>query len=137
MKLPHSRIFTLFPVAFLAILGCPKTIHNSGRQMINLTENDIGKKLTITKGEEFTLTLPNHVDGGYRFDKEQYDSSVLKLEKHLEQPPPAGSRPGASGTGIWQFIAQKNGKTSLKITSSRPWKKTEMITSFENMVIVK
>ena len=102
-----------------------------------LTENDFGKKLTISKGDEFTLTLPEKIDGGYRFDKEQYDSTVLRLEKYIEQPPAAGSRPGAPGTGIWQFLALKNGMTALKVTSSRPWKKTENITSFENTVVVK
>ena len=81
MKLARNGIFLSFPLAFLAILGCPKSIYKSGPQMIYLTENDSGKKLTISKGDEFTLTLPEKIDGGYRFDKEQYDSTVLRLEK--------------------------------------------------------
>ena len=120
MKFAHQVILMFFPIVFITILGCPKTIRNPGLQVINLTEDDFGKKLIIAKGEVFTLTLPNRVDGGYRFDKEQYDSSVLQLVKHIKRSPPANSALGKPGKDVWQFIALKKGKTVLKITASRP-----------------
>jgi predicted secreted protein len=137
MKFVHQVILMFFPIVFIAILGCPKTIRNSGLQVINLTEDDFGKKLIIAKGRVFTVTLPNRVDGGYKFDKEQYDPSVLQLEKHIERPPHANSALGKPGEDIWQFIAFKKGKTILKITASRPWTKRGIIMEFENEVIVK
>jgi predicted secreted protein len=135
MKLAHIVIAMLFSPGFLAITGCPKT--TSQAQMINLTEKDSAKTLTLSKDQEFTLTLRNNTDGGYRMDKEQYDSTVLKLEKHTESPPPANSGLGAPGQVIWQFIAIKNGTTTLKITASRPWTKEGVIREFQNTVIVK
>ena len=135
MKLAHLGILLFFPIGLLAISGCPKTVN--GSQTINLTEKDSGKKLTIEPGQEFTLTLPNRVDGGYRFDRGHYDTTILRLEKHFEQAPPANSSLGAPGTGVWQFISLKKGETTLKITASRPWTKAGVITEFENTIIVK
>jgi predicted secreted protein len=137
MKFTHQVILMFFPIVFIAILGCPKTIRNSGLQVINLTEDDFGKKLIIAKGEVFTLTLPNRADGGYKFDKEQYDSSVLQLEKHIKRSPSANSALGKPGEDVWEFVALKKGKTVLKITASRPGTKRGIITEFENEVIVK
>ena len=125
----------LFSPAFLAINGCPKTMSQS--QTVNLTEKDSGKTLTLSKDGEFTLTLRNNTDGGYRMDKEQYDTTILRLEKHIEIPPPANSGLGAPGQVTWQFVAIKNGATKLKITASRPWTKIGINTMFQNTVIVK
>ncbi len=135
MKLAYIGILLFFPTGLLAISGCPKTMSDS--QTINLTEKDSGKKLTIEPGQEFTLTLPNRVDGGYRFDQAQYDTTILRLEKHVEQAPPANSALGAPGVAVWQFTSLKKGETALKITASRPWTKAGVITEFENTIIVK
>jgi predicted secreted protein len=137
MKFAHRVILMFFPIVFITILGCPKMAHNSGLQVINLTEDDFGKKLIIAKGGVFTLTLPNRADGGYKFDKEQYDPSILRLVKHIKRPPPANSALGKPGEDVWQFIALKKGKTVLKITASRPWTKRGIITEFENEITVK
>jgi predicted secreted protein len=137
MKLAHSGVFIFLSVAFLMAWGYPKTISYSASQVIALTENNTGKKLAISKGQEFTLTLPNRVDGGYRFDKEQYDTTVLRLEKNVEKSPAANSALGKPGYGVWKFIALKKGKTVLKITASRPWTKAGVLIIFKNTVVVK
>jgi len=133
--LAHIAIGLFFSSGLLAITACPKTASQS--QITNLTEKDSAKTLTISKGREFTLTLPTRTDGGYRFDKEQYDNTILRLEKHIEKAPPANSALGSPGELMWQFIALKNGGTSLKITASRPWTKVGAVTEFENTVVVK
>ncbi len=133
MKSAQVCILLFFPLGFLSMVGCPG---KTGQQTINITEKDSGKKLTIEQGREFTLTLPNRVDGGYRFDKALYDTTILRLEKHVETPP-ANSALGSPGNGVWQFISLKKGETALKITASRPWTKAGVITEFENTVIVK
>jgi predicted secreted protein len=126
-------MFLLISVAILGIEGCPK----APLQAVNLTEKDNGKAVTISKGQEITLTLPNKTDGGYRFDKPECDTTLLHLEKYTERPPDARSALGAAGQGIWQFIALKTGETTLKITVSRPWTKESVITEFETAVTVK
>ena len=133
MKLVSAALTALFP-AILTIAACPK---DEGKQMIHLTENDSGKILSIAKGQAFTLALPSHSGGGYRFDKAQYDSAILQLQKYTENPPPASSNLGKPGEGVWQFTGLKKGQTQLKITESRPWTKEGIIIEFENTVIVK
>ncbi len=129
MKYVRCIIMLFFLVAFSAMSG--------GMQVINLTESNSGKTLTLSKSQTFTLTLPNRADGGYKFDKAQYDPSILRLEKHSKKSPPANSALGKPGEDVWQFVALKKGKTSLKITASRPWTKAGIITEFKNEVIVK
>ncbi len=126
-----------FIAAVLIVLfaACPK---NQGEHtVITLTASDSGKILTIAKGETFMLTLPGHQGGGYRFDRPQYDSTVIQLQKYTQSPPPGGSSLGRPGTGIWQFAALAGGRTHLRITESRPWTKAGLIIGFENTVIVK
>ena len=105
MKYVRYVTLLFFLFAFSAISG--------GIQVINLTENNSGKKLIISKGRTFTLSLPNHTDGGYRFDKAQYDPSILRLEKHGKKSPSANSALGKPGEDVWRFVALKKGKTSF------------------------
>lgn len=105
--------------------------------ILKLTDDDSGKKLAIFKGQKFTLTLPDHVDGGYRFNKPQYNKAVLLLIKHDEVSPGNDNRPGESGHDTWEFIAIKKGTSILKITASRPWVKNNIIIIYSGMVWVK
>lgn len=105
--------------------------------ILKLTGDDSGKKMAISKGQKFTLTLPDHVDGGYRFNKPQYNKAVLLLVKHDEVHPGNNSRPGEQGHDTWEFIALKKGTSSFKITASRPWAKNNIIIMYSGMVLVK
>jgi predicted secreted protein len=102
-----------------------------------LTEDNSGGKLTLAGGQAFSLTLPDHVDGGFRFNKPQYDSTVIHLQSYVSNSPDDKGRVGHSGTGVWLFTAIGKGKTILKVTSSRPWKPTDSTVVFQNIVLVK
>ena len=106
-------------------------------QMSNLTDDDSGKTLDITKGSVFTLTLRDHGGGGYHFNKTQFDSTILHLQSHSEAGAPANSALGHPGSGVWKFIAVKTGRTKLVVTESRPWRQTDTIINFQNLVLVK
>ncbi len=106
-------------------------------RIIKLTRDDSGKKVTMLKSQRFTLTLPDHVDGGYRFNKPQYNEAVLLLIKHDEVSPGTNSRPGEPGHDTWEFIAIKKGASNIKITATRPWAKNNIIIIYSGMVLVK
>jgi len=137
MKLLTRGLFVLFSMLFLSDTRCGQGPKSANPQIINPTDADSGKVLNISKGTAFTLTLPDHVDGGYRFDKAQFDTVVLRLDNYTEKPPPASSPPGRPGLAFWQFTAIETGKSTLKITATRPWKGGGTLTIFENTVIVK
>lgn len=123
----------------LALFACFCPFNHSQAQpgvVKQLTEDDSGKKLYISSGESFVLTLPDHVNGGFRFNKASFDTSILKIQEHHEYPPQPNAPPGRSGVGTWQFTALKKGKTILTVTSSRPWAKTDSVTVFQNIVLV-
>jgi len=137
MKSLIKGVFVVFAMMFLSDTQCFQQPQPSKSQKINLTDDDSGKLLNVLKGTVFTLTLPDHVDGGYRFDEAQYDTSILRLEKYTEKAPPPNSAQGRPGLAYWQFIAVKNGETLLKITATRPWNGGGSVTIFENIVLVK
>ena len=83
-----------------------------------------------------TLTLFNKVDGGYRFNNEQFNPAVLQLESHSATAATDG-RQGSPGRETWQFKTIKKGKTLLRITASRPWLPKDSIAIFSDVIIVK
>ena len=129
--------YTLFALLFFGGLWFAKTLQSGNQKIITLTDNDAGKTLTIKKGQLFTLTLPDHVDGGYRFDTIQFNPVIITLQKHMGNPPPPNSPPGRSGTDTWQFIAKEAGQTIIKVTATRPWQGGGTVAIFENKVLVK
>jgi predicted secreted protein len=131
MKILNRGLVT---VLLFAGIWC---INASDQQQINLTNDESGKVLTVRKGRIFKLTLPEPVDGGYRFNKMQFDTTILRLQSHNEKGPPGNSPPGSPGKGFWQFIAVKKGTTALNVTVSRPWNPTDTVIVFKNLVIVK
>jgi predicted secreted protein len=124
----------MLSVTAIGYLGFYKTADG---QVKNLTDGDSGKTLTITTGSVFTLTLPDHGGGGYRFNRSSFDNTILHLQSHSEAGAPANSAIGHPGTAVWKFIAVKKGRTKLVVTESRPWRQTDTIINFQNLVLVK
>jgi len=138
MKPRYRALLILSLIIAPAICYCQKTTHRFIVQTVNLTENNSGKKITVSKGRPITLTLSDQVDGGYRFDSVKYDTTILRLERHTQRSPDDKSRMGSPGHDIWQFTATKKGRTALKITASRPWaRRATTITIFSNIIVVK
>jgi predicted secreted protein len=130
----------LHKISFICLLiSLPVPGHSqvTKTHILKFTVDDSGKKTVITKGQRFTLTLPDHVDGGYRFNKPQYNKAVLLLIKHEGVSPGNNNRPGEPGHDTWEFIAVKKGRSNLKITASRPWTKNNIIIVYSGMVLVK
>ncbi len=137
MKPSQKTLLIITLIISPAICYCQKTTHYFAVQTLHLTENNSGKKVTVSKGRPITLTLSDQVDGGFRFDSVKYDSTVLRLEKHTQRSPADKNRMGAPGLDSWQFTAVKKGTTALKITASRPWAREAIITIFSNTIVVK
>ena len=106
-------------------------------QVRALTADDSGKTLVLKKGDFFTLTLRDRVDGGFHFNKGQFDPRILRLDRRYQGPPNPDSRPGRPGTATWEFSVLRKGKTILRMTVSRSGTPTDSITNFQNLVLVK
>ena len=137
MKPLYKALFLISSCIFLLISCCHKIVHQQHAGIIKLTEDNSGKTLALSKNQQLTLTLSNKVDGGYRFDKEQYDTSVIQLNKHTENLPAANTGLGHPGQDVWQFTALKQGTTKLRITASRPWNKKDSLTVFSIKLVIK
>ena len=137
MKISYNALVVVFLSIVFATSYFNKTTGEPGAQPVSLNESNSGKTVVIQKQQILTLTLFDKVDGGYRFDRPQYDSTVLQLVKLIENPPAANSAPGQPGQATWQFTTLKTGKTALTVTATRPWANGGSITVFSNIVIVK
>ncbi len=137
MGFSFKKSILLFSVTFAAVSCLQKSTGQAALPSIKLTEDNSGKTVNISKGQLLILTLSNKVDGGYVFNKEQADSSVLKLQRHLTKPSAADGRMGKPGQDTWQFKALKKGTTILKVTASRPWTKKDSVDIFSITVKVK
>ena len=136
MELKTNRHFLLIIgllIAFITVKGQ----HTALKQTFSLTQSDTAKTLEVKTGNTITLTLPDHVDGGYRFDTIQYDHHILLLKSYNATPPGANSPAGAPGLGTWRFTAINKGITPIKLTASRPWKGGGTVAIFENKIDVK
>lgn len=137
MKPSHKSLIILTLIISPAISYCQKTTHYFAVQTLHLTESNSGKKIIVSKGRPITLTLPDKVDGGYRFDIVKFDTTVLRLEKHTQRPPDNKSLMGSPGHDVWQFTSISKGKTALKVIVSRPRARGATITIFSNTIVVK
>jgi len=135
--MPVKTKYLFFTAVFLAGLLFARWHYDVQTRTYNLTEDDTGKTLGVSLGSLIKLTLPDHVDGGFRFDSIRYDHKILLLQLHRENSPAPGSPRGASGMGIWQFVAVKQGVTPISLTASRPWRRGATVSVFENKVMVK
>ena len=135
-QIPRKK-FLFFALVFFGGIWFAKTLANNSQSIVNLTDADSGKVVNIVKGKTFTLTLPDHIDGGYRFDPIRFDPTIIILQKSTSTPPALSSPRGRSGTRTWRFIAKAAGQSAIKVTATRPWKGGGTVALFENKVIVK
>ena len=137
MKPIYKGLLLISSGTFLLISCCHKIAHRQNSGTLKLTEEYSGKTVTLSKNQQFTLNLNNKVDGGYRFDKERYDTSVLELNKHIANAPAANATLGHPGQDMWQFTALKKGTTNLTITASRPWNQNDSVAVFSIKLLIK
>ena len=90
-----------------------------------LTEQDIGKTVTLRVGEKLALDLRNPASGGYTVGTPVYDERVLKLLSRKNIPPAAATPPklGDFGRIVFEFAAAAPGETNLSVRISREWEK--------------
>jgi len=136
MRLKGIR-HVFFSTLIFCGLWCTQKLQAQNHRIVMLTENSTGKTLIINRGQLLMLTLPDHIDGGYRFDSIQYLPSIITLQKHTANPPPFGSLVGRSGKGTWQFIARAAGHSIIKVAATRPWKGGGTVIVFKDEIIVR
>jgi predicted secreted protein len=132
MKL--NKLVFVFCIGFSPAIALCQTSKQQAPVLITI--DDDGKKLTLLKGEFFTLELKNHLDGGFVLNAPQFDPLILVLCKHSKKTPLNGPI-GAPGIESWLFKALKRGKTKVKVTSSRPWMKKDSVQTFSNEIVIK
>ena len=110
----------------------------SENQKIELTldESNNGETIDLSQGDKFKIVLSDPGDGGYDFDKPQYDKSIIK-QVDYQNISPMSEADGDFGSDEWTFEVIKSGQTNLKYEIYRTWDQEGRITALEVDIKVK
>jgi inhibitor of cysteine peptidase len=81
--------------------------------------DDKEQNITLTKGEEFTITLDSNPTSGFKW-LPKFDGSIINLVSHDFQSSTT-KRIGSSGKDIFTFLAISYGSDKLKMFYKRSW----------------
>lgn len=93
--------------------------NTSAGETMKLSENDAGKTVEMSVGDELEIAVPGNPTTGYVWEVSSHDANVLKLTN-------AGFYAdnmaiGAGGVEIIKFHAIAEGKSELKLIFHRPF----------------
>lgn len=106
---------------------------------LTLDHRNSGQSLVLHVCDRVTIRLAEQSDGGYTWRQSKRPApTVLKLvsDKTVVRKLPPGAV-GGSDTRVFVYRAVAKGKTSLKLTESRPFMRHSQIASFTLAVRVK
>ncbi len=110
-----------FPASLCLLLIVLCAWRGQGQSLV-LTLADNGKKVTVSPGYQISVQLPdNSGSTGYSWQNTTLKNQVLTLRSTRYIPPGGPPMPGASGTIMFTFTAQRNGSTVLRLELRRPW----------------
>jgi inhibitor of cysteine peptidase len=116
---PLRKPFFLISLCLLFVVLCA---FRSSVQPLVLTLVDNGKMVTVSPGYQVSIQLPENAGStGYAWSEKTSESQILTLQSTRYVSPHGSSRPGASGTVVFTFVAQKNGNVVLHFELRRPW----------------
>lgn len=93
-------------VPLLALFGC--------------TENALPEEVT-KDGTHLEILLEENPTTGYSWTVDDYDTSILKLEKDEYSASTTEGTVGSGGTHLYRFTGQKEGKITLTFRYYRNW----------------
>ena len=121
-----NNLFVTSAIAFflggVTIINAPTLVFaqiQPSRSPILLTEADNGKLITLKKGDRIQIKLAENPTTGF-----QWAINTPKNFLSLEKSDYVAASPqlmGSGGERILTFLAQKTGKTSLKLKLWRSW----------------
>jgi len=82
-------------------------------------QNEHSQDVTIDTGKSFTITVPSNASTGFQWTGAVPSDSPVQLVDHKYVEGQA--MPGAAGTEVWTFKAQRAGTCAILLEYSRPW----------------
>jgi inhibitor of cysteine peptidase len=110
-------------IVAVALGACGPSRPNQPAEPLVLTENDSGRAVTISAGQEITVRLASNPTTGYRWALVASNEGVVQA---LAEPAfiRDESHPGAVGVGgveVFRFRGVRSGHQTLSLEYRRPW----------------
>lgn len=106
-------------VAPAAVLG----EDSAPRNLLNATEADNGRTLSLQSGEGLSVSLKITTGTGYTWRITHLDRKVLRPDGAPTTVHNAHPMPGASALQVFRFMGAGAGTTHLEFEYARPWEK--------------
>ncbi|MDP8263357.1 MAG: protease inhibitor I42 family protein [Candidatus Ancaeobacter aquaticus] len=91
---------------------------------LNLTEKDTGKTITLSVGQDFTVTLPGNPTTGYTWKLNAAKTNGVSQVKKLNYIGDSDSKlVGSGGSFTFTFKVTAKGKNRITLEYLRPWEK--------------
>jgi len=115
----------LIILAFVSI-GCANNVNNNDsnktKELIQLNEGANDTVVKVLTDQKIIISLQGNPTTGFAWSVQDINSDVIRL---ISKKFISGSdnfwRVGVGGKYIFEFIAEKQGKTNLEFIYKRPW----------------
>jgi inhibitor of cysteine peptidase len=87
--------------------------------MTSLTEEDAGRSVTVTAGDEIAITLAENPTTGYRWTIDSITSELTLMSSEFATPP--DGRAGAGGRRTILLHAVRPGAGEVQLRYERSW----------------
>lgn len=122
----NIKFIAVIILTSVVITGCAAQHNNSKLEKVTLTNKQNCDNLTLSVGQELTITLPSSPSTGFSWTVVK-QPNVLQLThtpKYEQDPSPQNNNTqmvGMSGTTSWFYKAQNIGTDTLEMIYHRPW----------------
>jgi inhibitor of cysteine peptidase len=91
---------------------------------IIVTERQSGQTIALKTKQILEVRLPSNPSTGYSWELTERSELLQQVGKQsFAQEPQKRNMPGAGGTEMWRFKAEKQGRVKLSFAYRRPWEK--------------
>lgn len=112
---PKVMLTAVAALALVATTGC------ASAQVLG--EDDSGKNVTLSVGEQLTIELPSNITTGYSWSVAD-DGGLQQVGEALYEAPDTDAV-GAGGTETFTFEATEPGAGELVLWYARPWESVQ------------
>lgn len=122
MRFKRTPLYLMLIIPLMIVSGCSNKV-------------TLPKEVT-TDGDHLEIILEENPTTGYSWALDAYDTDVLKLEKDAYTASSTSeSAVGSGGTHSFDFIGQKEGKTTLIFRYYRSWENKDTALEVKEYVV--
>jgi predicted secreted protein len=123
-KMVVLTLAIIYPLSLCSIVLASDKGADEAKVFI-ITEKHSGSEIQVKPGDIIQVELPASGGTGYNWYIDQFDGEYFELISEKTKQVSEDTKVGAPVVMIWQFKAQKQGSTEIKMDYYRKWEGIE------------